>query len=143
MRHIQTEITINAASDIIWEVLMDFEKYQSWNPFIQAISGEAKVGSTLKIEIHPPGAKPMVFKPKVLTCEPSREFRWLGKGPLPGLFDGEHLFKLEALEGGKTRFLHEEEFTGILVGLSKKLLDKTEVGFSHMNEALKEECEKR
>lgn len=143
MRHIQTEITINAPCDIIWEVLMDFEKYSSWNPFIQSISGEPQVGSTLKVEIHPPEAKSMVFKPKVLNVVPQSEFRWLGKGPLPGLFDGEHLFKLESIEETKTRFIHEEEFTGVLVGLSKKLLDKTEVGFSHMNEALKEECEKR
>ena len=38
----------------------------------------------------------MTFKPTVLAVHPERELRWLGRFILPGLFDGEHSFRIES-----------------------------------------------
>lgn len=120
---------------------MDFDNYSHWNPFIKSISGEKSVGGKLVVKIQPPNAKEMTFKPKILKLEENKVFKWLGHAPIKGLFDGAHSFILEELESGSTKFKHEEVFTGILIGLSGKVLDKTEEGFRQMNEALKKECE--
>jgi hypothetical protein len=63
--------------------------------------------------------------------------RWLGRVGLPGLFDGEHGFRLEAVAGG-CRLHHGERFSGLLVPLFGRMLDATEQGFGALNQALKE-----
>ena len=59
-----------------------------------------------------------------------------------GIFDGEHYFILSQEDGNKTKFIHGEKFSGILVYLVGKTLDKTKGGFELMNESLRVECEK-
>lgn len=143
---IKTEILINANPEYVWEVLTDFENYPKWNPFIQHISGEAKVGNKLKVFLSPPNEKGMTFNPKVLVFDQNREFKWIGKLFVTGLFDGEHTFKLIDNKNGTTTFVQNEKFRGILVPLLKKRLQtNTLYGFNQMNESLKarvEECVK-
>jgi hypothetical protein len=83
----------------------------------------------------------MTFKPTVLAAEPDHELRWLGRFLIPGLFDGEHALHIEPLGESSTRFVHQERFTGLLVGAFKSTLDKTEIGFERMNSALEERAE--
>ena len=142
MKNIQTDIIINADISTVWNVLMDFEKYQGWNPFIESIEGEQQVGKKLTVSIKPPGGKGMTFKPKVLIVNPNKEFRWKGKLGIKGIFDGEHYFILEPIDKEQTRFIQGEKFSGILVLLMSNMLEKTREGFQLMNEAIKKECEK-
>jgi hypothetical protein len=85
----------------------------------------------------------MSFRPRVTAADPNREFRWRGHLFVPGLFDGDHRFELEPLDGGAgTRFVHSEAFTGVLAGLLFRFVgDDTEAGFVVMNEALKRRAE--
>ena len=84
----------------------------------------------------------MTIKPKVLVFESASEFRWLGHLLIPGIFDGEHQFHLESIEGDRTRFVQREEFGGLLVGLVlRSVRDSTTEGFEAMNQALKERVE--
>jgi hypothetical protein len=60
---------------------------------------------------------------------------------LPGVFDGEHFFKLEPTANG-TRFHHGEKFTGIWVALmGASSFEQIERGFTQMNAALKRRAE--
>ena len=141
MRELRTEIEIDAPPERVWQVLIDFGAYPQWNPFIRSIEGEAKVGSRLKVRIEPPGARGMTFRPTVRVSEPARKLRWLGRLFVPGLVDGEHRLALEPLEGGRSKFIQSERFSGLLVGLLKETLTATERGFEQMNEALKRRLE--
>lgn len=135
----QTEIEIAGSPDRVWATLIDFPSYEVWNPFFKSASGEAVVGKRLKLTAHFEGGKVMKFQPIVKAAEPSKELRWLGRLLLPGIFDGEHRFQLEALEGGRTKLLHSETFRGILVGMVST--DKFENDFKAMNAALKQRVE--
>jgi hypothetical protein len=83
----------------------------------------------------------MSFRPTVLEAEPEQELRWLGRLLLPGIFDGEHSFRLESAAGAHVRFLQVERFGGLLVPLFGKTLERTRRGFDAMNEALKHRAE--
>ena len=84
----------------------------------------------------------MSFTPKVLRAEPNRELRWLGQLLLPGIFNGEHYFIIEPLADNRCRFRHGENFSGLLVPLFSKKLDRTVTpGFAEMNLALKARAE--
>jgi hypothetical protein len=142
MHRLDTSIGINASTDRVWSLLMDFPGYGRWNPFVRSIEGEPTVGKSLKVFIQPPGGKGMRFKPQVLANEPKREFRWKGKVLLPGLFDGEHFFKVEPKPTGGLVFHQGEVFSGLLVPVLRRSLDgATKQGMVAMNEALKREAE--
>ena len=140
-KEIRTEIQINSSPEKVWQVLTNFTNYPNWNPFIKKISGEKVIGGQLAIEIIPPNRKLMKFTPKVLTFDTNNELRWIGTGPIKGLFDGEHYFRIIDQKNGSVKFEQGEKFSGILVGLMPKLLNDTKLGFEQLNDALKKECE--
>jgi len=141
MRELRREIEIDAPPDRVWAVVTDFAAYPEWNPFIRRISGELHEGAKLEVRIELPGARAMTFKPTIRAVEANRELRWLGRLVVPGVFDGEHSLRIEPLDGARCRFLQSERFTGLLVGLAKGTLTKTEAGFEQMNTALKARAE--
>lgn len=137
-----TEITINATPVKVWAVLTDFENYPNWNPFVKSLTGEVAVGKQITVLIDPPGGNAMTFKPIILAFTPNKELRWLGKLLIKGLFDGEHKFELIANNDGTTRFIHSEQFSGLLIPLFSKMLDTvTKNGFNLLNEVIKERAE--
>jgi hypothetical protein len=142
MKELHKEIEINATQERVWQLLTDFDRFPQWNPFIRRVEGKAEVGAKLEVHIQPSGARGMTFKPTVLTAEPFRELRWLGRMIMPGLFDGEHKFTVEPLGENQVRFIQQEMFTGILVPLLASSLDKDTLrGFDEMNRALKVRAE--
>jgi len=142
-KEIKTEILIHATSDKVWNILIDFENYPNWNPFIKSIKGTAKVGNKILARMEPPGAKGMTFKPRVLVVDINKEFKWIGHLIIPGLFDGEHTFELIDNGNGTTTFRQNEKFRGILIPFFKKMIEKNTVqGFNTMNMKLKELAEK-
>ncbi|MDB5913006.1 MAG: Polyketide cyclase/dehydrase [Ramlibacter sp.] len=143
MHEIRTEIEIEASPARVWDVLLNFASHPQWNPFMRSISGKAVPGERLVVDIHPPGGRSMTFKPTVLVADPGRELRWLGRLLMPGVFDGEHFFQMEGLGLARTRLVHGEKFSGLLVPMVKSALNGgTRAGFIAMNKALKERAEK-
>lgn len=144
MKSIETQISINASKEKVWEILMNHEEYKNWNPFIKEISGNTNPGGHLKVTIQAEGNKPMKFEPEVLNHSLNHEFRWKGKLFIKGLFDGEHYFKIIERSDNQVDFIHGENFTGILSGvLTSMLYESTKEGFEQMNKALKTLAEKK
>jgi len=141
MKLIETEILIDATPEKVWAILTNFENHPKWNPFITSIHGEKKIGEQLTVSIKPPGRNGMTFKPIVTSYKENTEFRWKGKLGIPGIFDGEHYFQLISQENNRTKLIHGEQFSGILVALMGKALNKTKEGFELMNKSLKIESE--
>ncbi len=137
-RSITTEVTIAAPPGAVWQVLTNGENVEDWNPFITQLEGNLQVGETLQLTVHPPGASPLNFSPKVLVVDENRELRWLGQTGFIGLFDGEHYFVLEEQEDGTTLLRHGEDFSGVLTYVLFAMFgENTEAGFREMNDALK------
>ena len=140
--HLHTEIPIQATPHRVWEILTDFAAYPAWNPFIPRISGAATVGSRLDVQLQPPGGRGMRMRPTVLAAMPSQELRWLGRIGVPGIFDGEHRFRIEPLDQDHVRFVQEERFTGVLAPIILRFVERgTRQGFEAMNQALKARAE--
>ncbi|MCC6460693.1 MAG: SRPBCC domain-containing protein [Saprospiraceae bacterium] len=143
MKSIRTEITIQAPASTVWAILMNFEQYPNWNPFM-TIKGEPRLGSRLENAITLAGQPPQVFKPVIIELSPGHSFRWLGHLWVKGLFDGEHYFELEPIGPQQTRLVHGEHFGGLLRGLILRLIaEKTVQGFENMNAALKALAERQ
>jgi hypothetical protein len=141
MKNVKTKIMISAPCSEVWRVLIDFNQYAEWNPFIIQASGKAIVGEQLKLTLRADDKnKGMDFCPIVKIAEPGRHLQWLGKFIFPKFFDGRHEFILESI-AGKTRLHHNETFTGIVPALFPSTLDFVESKFQEMNLALKARVE--
>jgi hypothetical protein len=142
VRSIETSIEIDAPPAQVWKVFSDFARYPEWNPFVASLTGNVETGERIEVRLTPPGGRSMTFKPRVMAFDQDSQLRWLGHLVIPGLFDGEHQFEMEPIDGGRTRFIQREDFTGILVSLVLKMIgESTRQGFGAMNSALKQRVE--
>ena len=138
MKELRTEIEFDGTPEGVWAVLADLPAYPEWNPFIEKIDGELRVGAKLDVRLQPVGERGITMHPTVLAIEPGRELRWLGHLMVPGIFDGEHRFLIEGVGPDRVRFMQSERFGGILLPfLWRKIRDGgTAKGFRAMNEAI-------
>lgn len=143
MPELRTEIIIDATPEKVWSLLMDFDNYPQWNPFIRSVQGPAKQGEKIRVTLRMENGKEMKFNPRVLRADENQRFEWLGHLFIPGLFDGNHYFIVEKLKDHQVKFIHGETFKGILSGVVlKKIGEETKRGFEKMNSVLKTLAEK-
>lgn len=144
MKEISTEIIIQGSSADVWNVLTDFRSYPRWNPFIKEIRGDLIVGSKLELKIVTPKKKIRTYNPVVTVVTPDSELRWYGRAFMPGILDGERIFKISNDAGQSVRFEHKEIFGGLgaLIG-GKFLVKDIFESENNMNKALKLEVESK
>jgi hypothetical protein len=137
MKQLHTEVLIDAAPEAVWAVLTDFAHYGDWNPFLVAAAGVPERGERLTVTLAPPGARRITMKPVLTEVANAQLLEWWGHLEVRGIFDGRHRFELHP-EHGATRLVQRETFTGALVPLMARSLDRgTAAGFALMNAALK------
>jgi|SRR4029079_2734694 hypothetical protein len=138
MKELNNEVEINASAERVWRLLTDFASFPQWNPFIQRVNGEPKLGAKLEVTIRPSGAQGKTARPTVMKAEPNHELRWLGRWLVPGLLDVEHIFTIDSLDPGRVRFTQREIFTGLFAPLQAHSRNTdTRRGFREMGQALK------
>ena len=141
MKHLHSEVLIEASPIEVWAVLTDFAKYGDWNPFVVDVTGIPEEGERLSVTLSPPGGRRITLKPEVTEVESGRVLEWWGHLGFRGIFDGRHRFELHP-NGTGTRLVQSEVFTGVLVPLLARSLDRdTAAGFALMNAALKARTE--
>lgn len=134
---IHTQVTFEGTADEVWSVLTDFAAYVEWNPGMAQVQGEPAVGTRLTVRFTSPKRRSITMRPTVLVADPGRELRWLGRLLVPGLFDGEHRFSIEAREPGRVTFVQAERFRGLLVPFLRRMIEvDTAARFREENEAL-------
>ena len=142
MKTIETNIVIDSTAEKVWNILINFEEYELWNPFMTKVIGNANLGSKIEVNIKTISGKKRTYYPIITRCETNRELRWKGKSFLPGVFDGERIFVLENSNDDKILFYHKEIFSGLGVRLVGNKLDESlRESFVTMNEALKVRAE--
>lgn len=142
MRHIRTEIEVDASAERVWTILVDLPAYAEWNPLIREAGGAVVEGSRIDLFICAPGLANRRVRVKLLRVDPSRELRWLGRLFAPNLLDGDHSFEVEPLGPGRVRVVQKETFRGLIVPfVARWLVRNMTQGFEAMNQALKRRAE--
>jgi len=138
-----SQIDIDASPERVWQVLTDLSAYPEWNPFIVRAEGQIEVGGRLTLRMEPEGGRAVTLRPTVTEATSGSRLRWQGRFGLPGIFDAEHEFRVEALDGGRSRLAQNERFRGLLVPAMGRSLDRhTLPAFMAMNAALKRRVER-
>jgi hypothetical protein len=137
-KQISAAIEISASPERLWELLVGFDQFPLWNPFIRRARGHIRPGERLTLLLKIPNGPKLLLRPKILMVNPGRKLRWVGNLLFPGLFDGDHTFLIEPMHARKTRFIQEEHFTGVLVPLFGGYISRGAArGFTAMNAAMK------
>ena len=133
---------VNSAPEKIWNILINFEEYELWNPFMTKVVGDAKLGSKIMVKIQTVRGKERTYYPIITKFEIDKELRWKGKSFLPGIFDGERIFIIGKSTNNQVSFLHKEIFTGLGVKfVGDKLGKDLKESFDKMNISLKSRAE--
>ncbi|KAF9167005.1 hypothetical protein DFQ26_006140 [Actinomortierella ambigua] len=148
----KTGISIQASPDKVWEVLVDLEHYEDWNPLFVKARGTLAEGEILQIKTRLPvrmfcGA-PMTrnWTSRVTKVLPNNSLEWFTPALMNGFLDGTHFFQLTASSDGQTtEFVQGERYegwgTGFFAGFGT--LEDARLGFAVMNRALKLEVLRR
>ena len=137
---LETEITIHAPRQKVWEIFADTASYPGWNPMILEFGGEMKQGEQIRVKLKQPGDDAMEFTPLVTEMIAGQVFEWQGKLLFDFLFSGRHRFEFVEISANKTLLKQSEQFSGIL--LPALNMENTRKGFELMNDALKKRAEK-
>ncbi|HEY5227673.1 MAG TPA: SRPBCC domain-containing protein [Opitutaceae bacterium] len=135
---VQTQVEINAPAKDVRSVLLRFEDYPRWNPFIVKVDGTVAEGSKVRVTVKPVGKDPISGETTVTALTDTR-LAWTGSLAVPGLFSGNHEFIIESEGPSKTRFHQNESMSGLIIPFFN--FKPEAEGFEQMNQALKREAE--
>lgn len=126
-RDIDTFVHIDAPISVVWDVIVDFDCYRDWNPFIIDASGKAEVDQRLRLRMQRP-KKPNeeVHQPTVTVVEKERKLQWSG---------------IEEVGAGGVLLRQREDFGGLTMPFAGGMVWRIEEGFMIMNAALKVRAE--
>jgi hypothetical protein len=138
-----TGIAITASASEVWDVLVDFDAFGEWNPFIAPLHGRPRVGSRLEMTLRPPGRAPSSFRPEITLLREHHELRWEGSTLPRTLFYAEHSFTLEPCDHHRVLFRQRARHEGMLLHWMEDGLRDMRLGFEHMALALKKRVEEQ
>ncbi len=139
MREIYSDVEVKAGPGKVWDVVIGFDSFPDWNPFITSCTGELSEGSTLEMKLAPPGSAEMEISSKVLSAMAPKEFRWSTGGPL---FNGEHVTTIQPIGDERVRVVQRGMYSGLLAMFKGGRIDKVKQGLDAMNEAISRQAEK-
>ena len=135
-RTLHTDIEIQATADQVWEVsptsppTATGTRSSSRPPVRPGPASAFGCG-------WPAGGRETTFRPEVLEADPPQA-ALARPAADPGLFDGEHSFRIEPDRPRPIRLTQHEEFRGLLAPLLlARIGEPTRQGFHQMNQALK------
>ncbi len=120
----------------VWDSLLATERWTSWDPQLESVTGRLEDGGRLEIRVRD---NPRPFKLRVTTWEPQRRIVLAGGMPL-GLFTGTRTYTLGD-GGGSTTVTVRETYTGPLAGLIGKSIPDLQPSFDSFVSGLQREAE--
>lgn len=139
---LRSEVEIDAPPSHVFRVLVDFARYEAWNPYLTSMRGKLEVGQELRVDLSLPEGGSYELKPVVTRVAEPRELRWIGRfWGAAFLLQAEHSFLLSEPRPGVTRVVQGQDFSGLLLRFAGSALTQAARGAIYMNAALKKRAE--
>jgi hypothetical protein len=143
MKEINTEIRILSTPNKIWNILIDLENWNKWNPIVNNIKGKLNIGEELTITMSDSkGNNAKKYNATISELTTNKRFSFIATMMAKFMFSAERIIEIKQTEK-ETVFIQREIYTGIMVFLFWKKLSTDAIGMLNtMNQALKKEVEK-
>jgi len=140
---IESQITIDAPIQKVWDVLADFDQYDQWNPFTPKIETTQEIGSDVLLHVRLNPNKPKLTKQKetLLLWEAGKQMDW---GIQSWWVQTVRTQKLTAIDDQTTQYYTSDAFEGFMTPIIMWLFrQKIQRGFDDVAKGLKTFVEKK
>jgi Polyketide cyclase / dehydrase and lipid transport len=135
------QVVIAADQARIWQLLVDLDGYQSWNPWVVKAEGAAESGADVRVQVVLNG-RVMSARHTVLTVGYGSEFCWKDAGWNSWFVYGQRCRWLEPQPDGTVLFRQELMLDGPLSGVAAATMGKAlQDGMAAETAALKRTAE--
>jgi hypothetical protein len=137
--HVATRIA--APVQVVWDVLVDVDAWDEWNPTLATSSDHLAPDQTLWMRLRL-GPVRIPLRQRIRRVDPPHLLTWRTTNGLPGLMDVDRTFRLTTAADGTTTLEQSEEASGLLAPLLGPLLARPiTAGFEALGEALRRRVE--
>jgi hypothetical protein len=140
MTKLKVETIINARTEHVWAILTDFAEYGTWNHFTPQVNCTGHVGDPVTLLAQLGGGNPRSVNLTLNQWEPPHRICW---GSTDWYLRVNRCQMLQLLPDGRTRYINEESFEGLLAPLviwsQRKALMR---GYRRVADGLKGEAER-
>ena len=137
MIEIDESFEVRASTEVLWQVITDFDRYPEWNPFVVSCESSLRKGEpiVMKVQLFKAFAQPQ--REEILEVVPGSSLRYgLPQGAL-GALTSCRSHELTALDTHLSRYRSHFELRGWAAGLTDLLMGRAlRRGFHAMSEAL-------
>jgi hypothetical protein len=126
MPSLYTEIEINAPQSVVWQVLLQKEKWLNWNTFLYDRNPALpfKQGQTVQLSLRRLREETETeFDPRVTLLQPDVCLRWVSIAPG---FRSEHSFELQQVGRNRIKYIHRESLSGVVTHVFLPFLRRDE-----------------
>jgi acetyl esterase/lipase/ketosteroid isomerase-like protein len=136
---IVTSIEIDAPHDVVWAVLTDFAALPSWSSGLQGLEGDFRDGGQVTVTFRAFG-RDQVFRHELAFFQDGVQFGWSDFAT--GVFTDRHVYRVEPLLNGRTRFVQSDEPQGAVVRFLGGMIARQTVSlYQTFNKELKARAE--
>jgi uncharacterized protein YndB with AHSA1/START domain len=114
MRHLESQIIINAPIDKVWRALTDLASYKNWSSTIEFGKCVLKEDADAEVTVHFNGIRRRKTA-TILSVKPHQLFSWEYGHSLFRLITKTWMLQSEGLH--QTKLIHREEHSGMLSAL--------------------------
>ena len=139
---VYTDIEIDAPHGIVWDTLTDFDHLADWSDSFVSCEGDFRAGGTIHVTFRV--ALGFAVNPvhEVKFFEPGRQFGW--SDPLGMGMSDHHVFRVEPLANGRSRFVQTDHVQGGATHLmGRTMASQISEMYRRFNRQLKTEAERR
>lgn len=146
MSHVIESLTVEIAApaELVWEVMVDYERYPEWNPFTVAVETTLKVGDPIDLHLPMPDGTEGTFVNREFIRrveEPTYLLYDTGE-QMPGIFAYREQF-IEPLDAARCTYRTTDTFSGEhAAAVIEATGDWVKAGFDAVALALKERAER-
>ena len=138
---IEHRLGVQAPASVIWEQLVDLEKWGEWNPLYPRAQGVLRIGEPLVLDLALEGRPLTTIRPRVIDWVPNEQILWRTRSAF-GLLTGLRYLEIETLSEAGCIFSNGEIFSGLLGPIGAgRLRKEIRAGFQAMGEAVKTRAE--
>ena len=136
-------ISIDAPAEMVWSVIVDFDRYGEWNEFCPQIEGEPKLGAalTMKVDLGRGLQEQVEY---ITFIDAPRKIVWSMQNRAGDPIHANRSQLIESVDESHCTYWSIDEFQGDAVAAMMKALAKSvEHGFELCARGLKREAERR
>lgn len=106
-------VEIDAPADVVWAVIVDFDRYAEWNPFTVKVEAVLELGATAVLHLPDPSKPGETFETheQISAIEPPRHLQYNTGDSIPGVHAVRDQW-VKALGDNQSSYCTTDVFTG-------------------------------